>query len=167
MEAVDLSKLRVLVADPNAYLASLTTGMLRTLGVSKIVEVNTSDAAIKAITEKHFDAIVVDDLLKPLDGIDLTRKLRAKEGNANRLIPVIMVFTQAEKHHIEQARDAGVTEFIKKPLSAKVLEMRLVPSIASPRPFVAAPSYLGPDRRRREAGFDGENKRAGGDKPEE
>jgi two-component system chemotaxis response regulator CheY len=167
MEAVNLPKLRVLVADPNAYLASLTTGMLRTLGVSKIVEVNTSDAALKAMTEGHFDAIVVDDLLKPLDGIELTRKLRAKEGNPNRLTPVIMVFTQAEKHRIEEARDAGVTEFIKKPISAKVLEMRLVPAIAHPRPFVAAPSYIGPDRRRREAGFEGENKRAEADKPEE
>jgi hypothetical protein len=43
--------------------------------------------------------------------------------------------------------------------------MRLRPAIAAPRPFVAAPTYVGPDRRRRELNFDGKDKRSNPEKP--
>jgi DNA-binding response OmpR family regulator len=50
---------------------------------------------------------------------------------------------------VVEARDAGVTEFIAKPLSARTLLNRLNAVIYHPRAFVRTPSYFGPDRRRR------------------
>jgi two-component system chemotaxis response regulator CheY len=164
VEEVTLSSLRVLVADPNAYLAELTSNMLRSLGIHKVVEVNTSLAAIKALNAARFDAMLVDDELTPMNGIELTRQLRVREGDVNRYLPVIMVFSHAELNHIQSARDAGVTEFIRKPMSAKVIEMRLRPAIIAPRPFVTAAAYVGPDRRRRRADFDGDDKRSHSEK---
>ena len=46
------------------------------------------------------------------------------------------------------ARDAGVTEFLAKPISAKALYQRIVNVVVSPRPFIKTKSYFGPDRRR-------------------
>jgi DNA-binding response OmpR family regulator len=50
---------------------------------------------------------------------------------------------------VMEARDAGVTEFIAKPLSARTLLNRLNAVIYQPRPFVRTQTYFGPDRRRR------------------
>jgi DNA-binding response OmpR family regulator len=48
-----------------------------------------------------------------------------------------------------EARDAGVTEFVAKPLSARTLLNRLNAVIYQPRAFVRTQTYFGPDRRRR------------------
>ncbi len=46
------------------------------------------------------------------------------------------------------ARDAGITEFIAKPLSAKTLMTRVTTVIESPRLFIRSTRYFGPDRQR-------------------
>lgn len=155
---------KVLVADPSAYMAGLTVGMLRSIGAQSVTAVSDSAATLAALHREKFDVIVIDDVLTPLDGVELTRQLRAEDGAANRLVPVIMVFVEADRQRIETARDAGVTEFIKKPLSAKILEARIVQALDNPRPFITAPAFTGPDRRRRVLKV-GEDRRGEGDEP--
>ncbi len=46
------------------------------------------------------------------------------------------------------ARDAGVTEFLTKPISPKALYQRIVSVVTNPRPFIKTKTYFGPDRRR-------------------
>jgi DNA-binding response OmpR family regulator len=58
-------------------------------------------------------------------------------------------YTQLER--VRQARDAGVNEFIAKPVSVKTMMQRLVAVIESPRPYVRTKGYFGPCRRRRGA----------------
>jgi DNA-binding response OmpR family regulator len=50
--------------------------------------------------------------------------------------------------HVRQARDAGVNEFIAKPVSVKTMMSRLVAVIEHPRPYVRTTGYFGPCRRR-------------------
>jgi DNA-binding response OmpR family regulator len=50
---------------------------------------------------------------------------------------------------VEAARDAGVTEFIAKPITVQNLMSRLAEIVERPRPFVRCGTYFGPDRRRR------------------
>jgi hypothetical protein len=50
---------------------------------------------------------------------------------------------------VEAARDAGVTEFLAKPITAHDLFSRIAEIVERPRGFVRCESYFGPDRRRR------------------
>jgi hypothetical protein len=50
--------------------------------------------------------------------------------------------------------EAGVSAFVAKPVSAKVVFERIAQLIENPRQFVRAPSFRGPDRRTRDLGFD-------------
>src|SRR3954453_18482091 len=59
-----------------------------------------------------------------------------------------MLTGHSEKRRVTVARDAGVTEFLAKPISAKGLYQRILNVVASPRPFIKTKTYFGPDRRR-------------------
>lgn len=163
MQRSDFARLAVLVADPSQHMVTLVASMLRTLGVKNITEVNDSHAAQFALTRQTYDVLLVDEALAPLDGVKLTRKLRQDAEAANRQTVVVMTFAIAELRRITEARDAGVTEFIRKPLSAAILAARIETALANPREFVAAEDYVGPDRRRKRAAISGEDRRRNGE----
>jgi DNA-binding response OmpR family regulator len=76
------------------------------------------------------------------------------------MVPVIMMTGHSERRHVIGARDAGVTEFVAKPLSAKALCARIEEVMARPRAFVRSYAFVGPSRRRRaDAPFEGTNRR--------
>src|SRR5262249_19189022 len=92
---------------------------------------------------------VLTDWVKPLfHGLELTQMLRQPGDNANPYVPIIMLTGHSEKKRVTIARDAGVTEFMVKPISAKALYQRVLNIVANPRPFVKTQNYFGPDRRR-------------------
>jgi DNA-binding response OmpR family regulator len=64
-------------------------------------------------------------------------------------VPIIMITGHTEKHQVEAARDAGITEFLIKPITAQSLFSRITEVVERPRAFVRCESYFGPDRRRR------------------
>jgi DNA-binding response OmpR family regulator len=143
-----LRDVKILVADPSAYLAGLTAAMLRGVGAQSVTVVDDSAAVLVALHRETFDVLVIDDMLAPIDGVALSRQIRATADD-NRSLPIVMVFIEADRQRIEAARDAGVTEFIRKPMSGKILDARITQALERPRAFVEAPAYVGPDRRRR------------------
>ncbi len=87
--------------------------------------------------------------MKPVDGLEFVREVRTSEKSSNPFVPIIMITGHTEKHRVEAARDAGVTEFIAKPITAQSLFTRIAEIVERPRAFVRAETYFGPDRRRR------------------
>ena len=68
----------------------------------------------------------------------------------NPFVPIIMLTGHTHVDRVLQARDAGVTEFLAKPISINAILSRLVAIVDHPRPFVRTKSYFGPCRRRRD-----------------
>jgi CheY-like chemotaxis protein len=87
--------------------------------------------------------------MAPMDGLALTRFLRTSPASPDPFLPIIMITGFADRERVHAARDAGVTEFLVKPISAAALFSRIYSIIANPRPFVRIGGYFGPDRRRR------------------
>jgi len=76
-------------------------------------------------------------------------KLRRDERSEVRFAPVIVLTAHTEKGKVLAARDAGATEFCRKPITVTELMSKLARVIDSPRGFVESPAYAGPDRRRK------------------
>jgi DNA-binding response OmpR family regulator len=92
---------------------------------------------------------VLTDWAMPIfDGLELAQMIRQPGANANPYVPIIMLTGHSEKKRVIASRDAGVTEFLAKPISAKGLYQRVLNVVANPRPFIRTRSYFGPDRRR-------------------
>lgn len=160
MQKQSFAKLDVLVCDPNQHMGSLIGQMLRHLKVHAVEEVQNSHAALAALTSRRFGVILLDDELGPTGSVELVKALRGTEGNLNRMTPVVMMSSAPEASRILAARDAGVTEFLRKPFAAVHVETRLNSIFSAPREFVEGGGYQGPDRRRRKAEFKGGDRRA-------
>ena len=96
----------------------------------------------------HPDLVLCDLKMSPMGGLEFVRQLRADAENPHRFVPVIMITAYAELDTVAGARDSGVNEFMAKPISAAALEKRIRRVREDQRPFVEAPDFNGPDRRR-------------------
>ena len=116
--------------------------------------------------DKQVDLILTDWQMQPLSGIELTKRIRTSPDSTNVFVPIIMITAFHEREHVFKARDAGVTEYVVKPISPKSLFSRIDAVIERPRQFVRVGEFFGPDRRRQKKGYSGDERR-GQDKPDE
>jgi two-component system chemotaxis response regulator CheY len=140
--------LRVLVVDDHESMRSILATLLRAYGFDEIHQSENGRDAIEALKTFRPDIIVTDFAMPYLDGIAFARQVRESDDDSLRLVPILMVSGHAHTTQILAARDAGVNEFLRKPVTGRNLAARIRRIIDEDRIFVRATSYIGPDRRR-------------------
>jgi len=143
-----LHSLNILLVDDNQHMRAITSTILQSAGVRNIREMPDGATALTALRDSPCDLAIVDFNMFPLDGVEFTRLVRNSPDSANPYLPIIMMTGHSEKNRVMEARDAGVTEFVTKPITAKALFDRIQSVIVRPRPYVKTEGYFGPDRRR-------------------
>ena len=141
--------LSVLIADPSSHMAALVAVMLRSLGIRSVDATIDLRHTAAELARHPYGLILIDEQLGGRAGFDMIRALRQLGTHPNRETPIFMMAAAPDARMIAAARDAGVTEFLRKPFSAEHIQLRLDGLKKSPRPFVEAQTYTGPDRRRR------------------
>lgn len=161
MSAYRFDRLKILVVDDNVHMRKLVTTILQAFGVIQIYEAESGQRAWTILRESNPDVIVLDWVMDDINGIELMQMIRTNPAAPNPFVPVIMLTGHTSMEHVIQARDAGVNEFIAKPVSVKTMMSRLVSVIEHPRPYVRTGGYFGPCRRRRTIGkYQGPERRA-------
>lgn len=156
-----MSDLRVLVVDDNDHMRRLLRGILESLGIKQVRDVENGMIALNDSRLNLPDIIITDMMMAPIDGLEFSRMLRDDPTHPATRVPVMMITGFAEKQHVEAARDAGVSEFLAKPVTVDGVAARLRSVIENPRPFIRSSSFTGPDRRRRQVPLpDAEKRRA-------
>ena len=140
--------LQILLADDNQHMRAITATILNSAGFRRIREVRDGAEAMDALRDWPADLAIVDFNMAPLDGVEFTRLIRNSSDTPNPYLPIIMMTGHSERSRVVEARDAGVTEFIAKPITAKAVLDRIHSVIYKPRPFVKSETYFGPCRRR-------------------
>ena len=163
MVRIEFSKLRFLVVDDNTHMRRILRTLLHGFGARDVNEAEDGASGLEAFTHYIPDIIITDWAMPIFDGLELTQMVRQPGANANPYVAIIMLTGHSEKKRVTAARDAGITEFLAKPISAKSLYQRIVNVVASPRPFVKTNTYFGPDRRRMiNPNYSGAERRKGG-----
>lgn len=145
-----LENLRVLIADDNQHMRAIVQTVLAGVGIVNMRESRDGAEALQVLRQWPADVALVDFQMFPVDGVEFTRQVRNAPDSRNPYLPIVMMTGHSEKSRVMEARDAGVNEFIAKPLTAKSVLERLQAVIYHPRPFVRSPTYFGPERRRRD-----------------
>lgn len=146
-----LSKLSVLVADRDYRTATLVQRILFSFGFRNLDITTSGESAMALLRSRPYDIIITELTMSPVDGLTLIKTIRAAKDDERirRDIPILMLTARTDIKTVSTARDAGVTEFVAKPFSAKTISNRIIQIIDNPRAFVDSPVYVGPDRRRK------------------
>ena len=148
MVRIDFHRLRFLVIDDNAHMRRIIRTLLHGFGARDVYEAEDGATGLDSFNHYVPDIVLTDWAMPIFDGLELTQMIRQPGANTNPFVPIIMLTGHTEKARVTAARDAGITEFLAKPISAKALYQRIVNVVANPRPFVKTKTYFGPDRRR-------------------
>jgi two-component system, chemotaxis family, chemotaxis protein CheY len=141
-------KTTILIVDDNVHMRTLLKTVLKDLQNVTVREAIDPIQAMEVLRAYPI-ALVITDLAMPnMTGIEFAKLIRSGADGIDRFLPIIMITGHTEISKIHEARDAGINEILAKPINAKALFERMTLVIAGTRPFVQAPSYFGPCRRR-------------------
>jgi two-component system chemotaxis response regulator CheY len=148
-KAYDLSRLNVLVVDDSHSMQMLLQSILRAMNIRSVSAANSVESALGLLRAGFFDLVMLDWVMPDdMDGLQMTRLIRDGQAGVERFVPIIMLSGNNRPEDVCAARDAGVTEYMTKPVSVQSLYKHIVAVIENPRRFVASQTFNGPDRRR-------------------
>lgn len=144
----NLRPLHVLVVDDNPQMRTIVGAVLSAAGVGRLHFAQDGRAGLETLRAHPIDLAFVDFEMPTLNGVEFTHAVRAQTAPL-RYLPIVMLTGHSFGPTVFQARDAGINEFLVKPVTARSILNRLEAVIYRPRPFVVSTGYVGPDRRRR------------------
>jgi signal transduction histidine kinase/CheY-like chemotaxis protein len=168
-EALPARAAGVLAAAPAAWASAPLVLVAEDSQVNQIVAARTLErcgcrvdvvadgrAALEALAKQHYDAVLMDCQMPDMDGYQATAELRRRERAADGHTPVIAMTAQAMDGDRERCIDAGMDDFISKPMRHQDLAdtlRRLIPShsVTSSELSAAPASAEGSALRRRSA----------------
>lgn len=157
----NLTQLLVLVVDPDRVMAALTRDVLKSIGISRVETVNDAERAFGELRANAYDIVITERDMTPVDGIALTKMIRTSPESGKPDAAILMVTAMPTLEMVTEARDAGVTEFLIKPFSTVDMKRRITAILEHPRSFIEVTDYFGPDRRRIDRDYYGEDQRSG------
>ena len=149
MSGYRFDRLKILVVDDNQHMRKLVITILQAFGTTQIFEAPDGEHAWDVLRVTNPDVVMLDWQMEGMNGLDFARMVRTSPNSPNPFVPIIMLTGHTHVDHVRLARDAGVNEFLAKPVSVKAILTRLISVIEHPRPFVRTKTYFGPCRRRR------------------
>jgi len=115
----------VLVAEDNRVNQKVAAQFLSRLGVTSDL-VSNGKLAIEALEKGSYSAVLMDLHMPVMDGLEATREWRAQEEKENRSrLPIIALTADAIKGDREKCLEAGMDDYITKPLKLASLRETL------------------------------------------
>lgn len=143
MQDTPLEDIRILLVDEDEHQRQLLLWELTGLGFRNVSAVTSAMSALEHAADFPTELIIMDYYL------NLLKVLRTHPQSPSPNLPVIMVSSHANTEAVKAARDAGVDEFLSKPVEAEDLYDHIRNTMENRRPLVHDTNFSGPDRRRR------------------
>jgi two-component system sensor histidine kinase/response regulator len=129
---------RVLLAEDNAVNQKVATRLLEKLGC-RVDVVGDGRAAVAAWQTGRYHLIFMDCQMPELDGYQATAEIRRLEAGAAH-VPIVALTAHAMKGVGQVCREAGMDEYLSKPIDREMLEACVDRYLAPPSPELSAPS---------------------------
>ncbi|MCK9394931.1 MAG: diguanylate cyclase [Methylobacter sp.] len=117
-----LPGLNLLLVDDDPMMLARLSKQLAAAG-NRVAVCRDGDSALKYIVEHGPQLVITDWRMKPIDGLTLCKALRASTFGKN--IYLIMLTSTEEEDALVEAFDAGIDDYVTKPVSLRVLLARL------------------------------------------
>jgi CheY-like chemotaxis protein/HPt (histidine-containing phosphotransfer) domain-containing protein len=121
--------LRILLVEDSPYNQKLAVGLLERQGHMVSVAGNGAEAITQLQVQPH-DLVLMDVQMPDVDGLEATRRIRAAERLTGEHIPIIAMTAQALQGDREKCLEAGMDDYLTKPVRARELQDRITQVLA-------------------------------------
>jgi polar amino acid transport system substrate-binding protein len=116
---------KILVAEDNEINRQVAKELLENVGLIVTV-VNHGKAAVKAVAEAHYDLVLMDLQMPEMDGLEATRHIRTNSKAGIEDLPIIATTAHAMAGDREKSLEAGLNDYLSKPIDPDRLYSVLV-----------------------------------------
>jgi signal transduction histidine kinase/ligand-binding sensor domain-containing protein/DNA-binding response OmpR family regulator len=127
----------ILIAEDNIVNQRVAEAFLQREG-HDVVVVDSGEAALAALLDRDFDAILMDIQMPGMNGFDATAAIRAREREGRRRTPIIAMTAHAMQGDRERCLEAGMDGYVCKPVRPSELRDALGAVIGTRRETPAA-----------------------------
>lgn len=120
-ETTEEDSYKLLVVEDNLELLLLMQQLLK--ATYRVYIARNGKEALKVIKEKELDLIISDVMMPEMDGLELTRAIKA-DPNYNHL-PIILLTAKTQEEDVKEALQNGADEYLKKPFRLGDLKLRI------------------------------------------
>ena len=125
--------LPVLIAEDNVINQKVASALLKTLGISSEVAGNGVDA-VEMYSRREYSAVLMDCHMPQMDGLEAARRIRALN---RRRVPIIALSAGTTLEERQLALNAGMDDFLSKPITLGDLETTLAKWLSTQEPKMA------------------------------
>ncbi len=133
-----LGHLKVLLVEDNAINQKLAVGVLSRFG-HEVTVANNGAEAIETLETDSFDVVLMDVQMPVMDGFAATKAIREQEAETDTHIPIIAMTAHAMKGDRERCIEAGMDEYVAKPIRISTLTEKLS-AVLGKHPSVVEPA---------------------------
>ena len=145
----DFKYMKVLIVEDDPHIANIIKVVLMAFSAENVHICSCYEDAVSTLKAEPTDCVFVDYMMSPVGGIKLIEFVRWSTDPSISQLPVILCTVYTDFAKIVEARDAGVSEILAKPITPMSIFHKTVAAVHKPRPFINSLHFHGPDRRRR------------------
>ena len=131
-ENLTMEPMKILMAEDGIANQKVALGLLAIWNHDVTVAVNGAEA-VKAFSDENFDAILMDIQMPVLNGLEATQRIRELEVGSGRHIPIIAMTAHAMKGDRARCLEAGMDEYLSKPVRKRELHAALIQHAVHPK----------------------------------
>ena len=123
---------RVLVVEDNRVNQEVAARLLRTFDIAPII-VDNGLKAVNAVQAERFDLVLMDCQMPIMDGLEAARAIRTWESGTTGHMPIVAMTANALSGDREKCIDAGMDDYMSKPIKRDVLALTLARWLEKPK----------------------------------
>jgi PAS domain S-box-containing protein len=124
---------KILLVEDNEINRLLASKLFNRIGY-QIESVNDGAEAVKAVAVSKYDVVFMDIQMSGMDGFEATKRIRQQFGHSGPVIIAMTAFASPEDR--KACIDAGMDDYVSKPITIDDLERMLVKWVKNPNPEI-------------------------------
>ena len=148
MKKINLSRINVLLCDPDHAYRSSIYGMLRGIEIENISQVANLTEVQQKMAISMPDLLITESNIPNGDVCKFIHRLRHNNEDADPFLPIITLTAEPTPEIVRAIVNSGSDDLLTKPMSAAQLSERIIGIIQARKPFVVTSDYIGPTRRK-------------------